>query len=109
MCCEAPLRLCVEVCNDATMSQVVKEETEENDNRAQGTSYRPNLNDCQIVLGGQTFRCLPREKIVDRSEASEKKEKSPLKKLLRRESRNRSVPTRYGTTYTHKSEKVDIF
>ena len=83
-----------EVCDDATMSQVVKEETEENDNRAQGTSYRTNLNDCQIVLGGQTFRCLPRENIVDRSEASEKKEKSPLKKLLRRVSRNRSVPTR---------------
>ena len=70
-----------EVCNDATMSKVVKEGTEENDNRAQGTSYRPKLNDCQIVLGGQTFRCLPRKKIVDRSEASEKKEKSPLKKL----------------------------
>ena len=37
------------------------------------------------------------------------KEKSPLKKLLRRGSRNRSVPTRYGTTYTRKSEKVDVF
>ena len=98
-----------EVGNDATMSQVVKEESEENDNRAQGTSSRPNVNDCQIVLGGQTFRCLPREIIVDRSEASEKKEKAPLKKLLRRGSRNRSVPTRYGTTYTHKSEKVDVF
>ena len=49
-----------EVCNDATMSQVVKEETEENDNRARGTSYTPNLNDCQIVLGGQISRCLPR-------------------------------------------------
>ena len=98
-----------EVCNDATMSQVVREETEENDNRAQGTSYRPNLNDCQVVLGGQIFRCLPCENIVDRSEASEKKEKSPLKKLLRRGARNRSVPTKYGTTYTHKSEKVDSF
>ena len=74
-----------EVCNHATMSQVVKEETEEKDNRAQGTSDRPNLNDCQIVLGGQIFRCLPRENIVDRSEASEKKDKSPLKKLLRRD------------------------
>ena len=52
-------RALFEVCIDATMSQVVKEETEETDNRAQGTSYRPNLNDCQIVLGGQTYRCLP--------------------------------------------------
>ena len=84
-----------EVSNDATMSQVVIEETEENDNRAQGTSDRPNLNDC---LSRQTFRSSPRENIVDRSEASEKKEKSPSKKLLRRGSQNRSVPTRYCTT-----------
>ena len=28
---------------------------------------------------------------------------------MRRGSRNRGVPTRYGTTYTHKSEKIDLF
>ena len=46
-----------EVSNDATMSQVVKEETEENDDRGQRTSCRPNLIDAQIVFGSQIFRC----------------------------------------------------
>ena len=41
-----------------------------------------------LTLGGQTSRCLPRENLVDRSGASGKKEKSSLKKLLRRGSRN---------------------
>ena len=49
------------------------------------------------------------ENIVERSGASEKTEKSSLKNFLRRGSRNISVQTRYGTTYTHKSEKVDNF
>ena len=43
---------------------------------------RPNVNDCQIFLGGQIFRCLPRENISERSGAIEKKTKITVEKTF---------------------------
>ena len=72
----------IEVSNHATKSQLVKKETKENGKRGQGTMSRPNVNDCQIFLGGQTFRCLPRENISELSGAIEKKTKITVEKTF---------------------------